>query len=98
MRKSAKIFGVIKGKSIGSIYNAYIELFLSKTFYNNSLVSNELSGSGKVLGKISKKKGPSIKALLQHIPHQEIQCGDSKALFNTNTPEQWQQAKKQFGF
>ena len=78
--------------------NAYIELFLSKTFYNNSLVSNELSGSGKVLGKISKKNGPSIKALLQHIPHQEIQCGDSKALFNTNTPEQWQQAKNSLVF
>lgn len=46
--------------------------------------------------KTTKKNGPSIKALLQHIPHQAIQCGDSKALFNTNTPEQWQQAIKQF--
>lgn len=71
--------------------NAYAELFFSKSFSNNSLVS-----SGEYSGKTKKKNGPSIKALLQKIPHQAIQCRDSKALFNTNTPEQWQQAQQQF--
>lgn len=88
--------------------NAYVELFFSKMFSNNSLASNLLvksssaknllTNSGKTSGKATKKNGPSIKALLQQIPHQAIQCGDSKALFNTNTPEQWQQAIKQFDF
>ncbi|WP_114325884.1 molybdenum cofactor guanylyltransferase [Candidatus Colwellia aromaticivorans] len=73
--------------------NAYIEMFFSKIFSNNSLIN-----SGNISGKATKKNGPSIKALLQQIPHQAIQCGDSEALFNTNTPEQWQQAKKQFNF
>lgn len=71
--------------------NAYVELFLSKNFSSNSLVN-----TGQFSEKTTKKKGPSIKALLQSIPHQAISCCDSKALFNTNTPEQWQQAIKQF--
>lgn len=71
--------------------NAYVEIFLAKEFANNSILNTK-----QFSGKIAKKNGPSIKALLQHIPHQAIQCGDNKALFNTNTPEQWQQAKSQF--
>jgi len=73
--------------------NAYTELFFSKIFSNDLLAI-----SGKKLEKATKKNGPSIKALLQQIPHQAIQCGDNKALFNTNTPEQWQQAIKEFDF
>jgi molybdopterin-guanine dinucleotide biosynthesis protein A len=73
--------------------NSYVELFLSKAFSNNSMVKQ-----GQLSEKKTKKNGPSIKALLQHVPRQAIKCGDSKALFNTNTPEQWQQAKKQFTF
>lgn len=73
--------------------NAYVELFFS-TVFSNGLLANSVGNSGKV----TKKNGPSIKALLQKIPHQAIQCGDSKALFNTNTPEQWQQAIKEFNF
>tara|TARA_R110001583_G_scaffold195215_3_gene370551 strand:+ start:18823 stop:19026 length:204 start_codon:yes stop_codon:yes gene_type:complete len=65
-------------------------MFLSKR------INNSLLNMSRFSDKTTKKNGPSIKALLQHIPHQAIQCGDSKALFNTNTPEQWQQAIKQF--
>lgn len=71
--------------------NAYTELFFS-TVFSDDLQKNER----KYFGKSTKKNGPSIKALLQQVPHQAIQCGNNKALFNTNTPEQWQQAKKQF--
>lgn len=71
--------------------NAYIELFLSKVFSQN------LGGNSvQVLGEPTKKNGPSIKSLLQQIPHQVIQTDNDSALFNTNTPEQWQQAVKQF--
>ncbi|MBL4900366.1 MAG: NTP transferase domain-containing protein [Colwellia sp.] len=73
--------------------NAYIGIFLSKNFANNSLATTQKNSE-----KITKKNGPSIKALLQHVPHQAIVCADSKALFNTNTPEQWQQAITQFDF
>lgn len=46
----------------------------------------------------SSKKGPSIRSLLKQVPHQAIPSNDANTLFNTNTPEQWQQAKKQFNF
>jgi len=41
-------------------------------------------------------KGPSIRAMLKQVPHQALSLTDNKALFNTNTPEQWQQAKQDF--
>jgi molybdopterin-guanine dinucleotide biosynthesis protein A len=71
--------------------NAYVELFLSKIF-PQTLGGN----SGLESEKAIKKNGPSIKSLLQQIPHQAIQVDDDRTLFNTNTPEQWQQAVKQF--
>lgn len=70
---------------------AYIEMFFSKNFTDNALINNELAAK-----KVTKKSGLSVRALLEHIPHQAIACCDDKALFNTNTPEQWQQAMKQF--
>jgi len=73
--------------------NVYIETFFSKVF-SNSLFENVKS----ISGKNNQKHGPSIKMLLQNTPHQAIQCADSRVLFNTNTPEQWQQAMKQFDF
>mgnify|MGYP005988472739 CR=1 FL=1 len=71
--------------------STYVELFFSNVFSKN-LENN----SDEISGKTTKKNGPSIKALLQQVPHQAIQVDDEKALFNTNTPEQWQQAVKQF--
>ena len=69
---------------------------IGDSLIDSSLTSQLLTNSHKGSGKTKKKNGPSIKALLQHIPNQAIQCNDSKALFNTNTPQQWQQAIKQF--
>ncbi|MFD2164911.1 molybdenum cofactor guanylyltransferase [Thalassotalea euphylliae] len=37
-------------------------------------------------------KGPSVRQLLSSVPHQEVACKTDSALFNTNTPQQWQQA------
>jgi molybdopterin-guanine dinucleotide biosynthesis protein A len=70
--------------------NAYVELFLKQAFAHKNNDKNE--------GSHSKKTGPSIKALLKNVPHQAIQSSDANTLFNTNTPQEWQQAKKQFNF
>lgn len=63
--------------------SSYVEMFLATAF---TKTMNSTNG---------KKKGPSIKALLNQVPHQAIKSSDANILFNTNTPEQWQQAKKQ---
>lgn len=66
--------------------SSYLEMFLATAFT-------------KTMAKTDgKKTGPSIKALLKQIPHQAIKGSDANILFNTNTPEQWQQAKKQLNF
>ena len=41
-------------------------------------------------------KGPSIRAMLKQVPHQTLSLDNKNALFNTNTPEEWQQAKQTF--
>ncbi len=62
--------------------NAFVELFLQKAFQSSAY---QQSG-----------KGPSIRSLLQQIPHQAIKADNQNILFNTNTPQEWQQAKKTF--
>jgi molybdopterin-guanine dinucleotide biosynthesis protein A len=66
--------------------NAFLTLFLSQAFKRNTL---EIKTNNKV------KNGPSIKSMLAQIPSQAISCANNKALFNTNTPEEWQQAARQ---
>lgn len=79
--------------------SAYVALFLAQAFHSHSAAEKKLSRAEITQqGSSSKKNGPSIKALLKNIPHQEIQSSDANTLFNTNTPEQWQQAKQQFNF
>jgi molybdopterin-guanine dinucleotide biosynthesis protein A len=80
--------------------NAYVELFFQQAFS----ASNSRSDAGKNTSTDTNKKtrfknkGPSIRALLAQVPHQAITCSDAKMLFNTNTPDEWQQAKQQFNF
>jgi len=62
--------------------NAFVEMFLQQAFQHQNFKS-----SGR---------GPSIRTLLQQVPHQEITIDNTQWLFNTNTPEQWQQAKTMF--
>jgi molybdopterin-guanine dinucleotide biosynthesis protein A len=78
--------------------NAYVHSFLAQFFHlkNNEIHNNV--GERTRFGSSVNKKGPSIKALLKQVPNQAIQSSDLNVLFNTNTPEQWQQAKQQFGF
>lgn len=44
-------------------------------------------------GKSRKLSGPSVRSLLNQIPHRVLTPKNSNCLFNINTPEQWQQAK-----
>ena len=74
--------------------SSYLELFLTQAYTHTSNDPNRASH----LNKGSLKKGPSIKALLNHVPHQAIPSHDPGILFNTNTPEQWQQAKQKLNF
>jgi len=74
--------------------SAYLALFLAQAF----TITNSNKCESSQIGPQSEKKGPSIKALLKQVPHQTIQNRDANTLFNTNTPEQWQQAKQQFNF
>ena len=69
--------------------NAYTELFLKQAFTKQADQSNDSR---------FKVKGPSIKSLLQQIPHQAIKLSNANILFNSNTPQEWQQASKQFNF
>ncbi len=65
--------------------NVYLQTFFAQTFSKQNRASNS-----------SKKSGPSVKALLTNIPHVSVPNHDIHALFNSNTPEQWQQAQKRF--
>jgi molybdenum cofactor guanylyltransferase len=38
-------------------------------------------------------KGPAIKQLLAELPQHSIACSNPEYLFNSNTPEQWQQVQ-----
>ncbi|MBL1383260.1 MAG: molybdenum cofactor guanylyltransferase [Colwellia sp.] len=84
--------------------NAYVELFLKQAFSSKNVQSVSSTGANSDANISTNKnarfknKGPSIKALLTQIPHQAIACSDAKMLFNTNTPDEWQQAKQQLNF
>jgi len=41
-------------------------------------------------------KGPSIRALLNKVPHEMLTPKNRKTLFNSNTPQDWEQAKTYF--
>lgn len=69
--------------------NAYLSLFLSKAFSGKTLLTTQGKNS-------SKKNAPSVRSMLEQVPHQGINSKNNNALFNTNTPEEWQQAKNKF--
>jgi molybdenum cofactor guanylyltransferase len=75
--------------------NAFVEQFfqqsLSKINSKKSVThSTELNNKKPQKRNLS---GPSVRSLLSQIPHRAIVPKNSSCLFNTNTPEQWQQAK-----
>lgn len=73
--------------------NAYLALFLKQHFLGDTLLAIKAQNQSK--GK-SKKSAPSVRAMLEQVPHQAISNHNTSALFNTNTPQEWQQAKIKF--
>ncbi|WDE08132.1 NTP transferase domain-containing protein [Thalassomonas viridans] len=68
--------------------NTYVELFMSQAFIKNKAAPGSANPG--------KKSGPSFKALLNQVPHTCVVPDNPQILFNTNTPQQWQQAKARF--
>jgi molybdopterin-guanine dinucleotide biosynthesis protein A len=69
--------------------NAYVEQFFQQPLEQNKLTQK----SDLKLSTNRGLKGPSVRSLLNQIPHKVIQAKNTNNLFNTNTPEQWQQAQ-----
>jgi molybdopterin-guanine dinucleotide biosynthesis protein A len=71
--------------------NAFLNMFLTQAFHQEKLLANSTN-----INKKNNKSGPSVRAMLEQVPHQAVASLNSQVLFNTNTPEQWQQAQQQF--
>lgn len=67
--------------------NAFLNMFLMQAFQGEHTHTSS---------KKKNKNGPSVRGMLEQVPHQAISSKNSKILMNTNTPEQWQQAQQQF--
>jgi molybdopterin-guanine dinucleotide biosynthesis protein A len=73
--------------------NAFLRLFLTQAFKGEKL---PLESQANSIGRNKKKNGPSVRGMLQQMPHQAVKSLNNNMLFNTNTPEQWQEAQKHF--
>lgn len=71
--------------------NAFLNMFLTQAFHQEKLLANSTN-----INKKNNKSAPSVRAMLEQVPHQAVASLNSQVLFNTNTPEQWQQAQQQF--
>ncbi|WP_440874591.1 molybdenum cofactor guanylyltransferase [Thalassotalea sp. PLHSN55] len=74
----------------------YQDNFLPLYLPNNGLLELFFQQAFPQSGQGFSGKGPSIKGLLKQLPHQTLTASNQQTLFNTNTPEQWQQAKNIF--
>lgn len=75
--------------------NAFVEQFFQQllpTKSSPSIAEKAIMSNQKSKGKRG-LTGPSVRSLLKQIPHKAIQAKNPNSLFNTNTPEQWQQAQ-----
>ena len=75
--------------------NAFLNMFLLQAFHREKLLVNSTNNYTNN-ETIKSKSGPSVRAMLEQVPHQAIASLNSQVLFNTNTPEQWQQAQQKF--
>lgn len=100
-----------KLKTIGELsqqacyYNeSYLPLYLPINAHTQNFLNNEFMTQSKkttdnnmqVNSTDKSKNGPSIRALLKQIPHEIIDIATPESLINTNTPEEWAEAKKRF--
>jgi molybdenum cofactor guanylyltransferase len=71
--------------------NAFVEQFFQQPLSQIKSVAHPTDLKSKKAQKRN-LSGPSVRSLLTQIPHRAITPKNSHCLFNTNTPEQWQQA------
>jgi len=69
--------------------NAFVEQFFQQSLFREHAQAASKKSTGK-----RNLSGPSVRSLLAQIPHNAIKPKNDQCLFNTNTPEQWQQAKQ----
>ncbi|MBA6233182.1 MULTISPECIES: molybdenum cofactor guanylyltransferase [unclassified Colwellia] len=69
--------------------NAFVEQFFTTHFMQ--YLQGNTSGLTKSNSKI--KKGPSIRSMFAQVPYQALAIKSSQCLFNSNTPQEWQQAQ-----
>lgn len=80
--------------------NGYLTLFFEQVFEQN--FEQTIGQASKQEGHLpSLKRGPSVRAMLNQIPNKsialnEITFNNQNVLFNTNTPQEWQQAQAKF--
>lgn len=67
---------------------AFVEQFFQEKF---ALCSMNNVGERK-----NTKNGPSIRSLISQVPSKSLTPKNSICLFNANTPDEWQQAKRSF--
>ena len=73
-------------------YNAFVEQFFTTNF-----AQYQQGHKSAVNEKGNRKKnGPSIRSMFAQVPHQALALKSPQCLFNSNTPEQWQQAERRF--
>jgi len=69
--------------------NAFVEQFFTSNFtplrYGKKSALNEKTNKNK--------NGPSIRSMLAQVPHQTLALQSTQCLFNSNTPQEWQQAQ-----
>lgn len=68
-------------------HDNYLPLYLPINGFSELFFQSAFSQSSE------KGRGPSMKQLLANVPHQRLSLKNDHALFNCNTPEQWQQAQ-----
>jgi molybdopterin-guanine dinucleotide biosynthesis protein A len=72
--------------------NAFVEQFFTTNF------AQYLQGHKSAVNEKGdkKKNGLSIRSMLSQVPHQALALKSPQCLFNSNTPEEWQQAQQRF--
>ena len=71
--------------------NGYSELMFNKAFHH---INQEQTLKSAMKNDVV--KGPSMKKFIEGLPHQCLAIKNHQALFNCNTPTQWQEAKSIF--
>jgi len=72
--------------------NAFVEQFFTASF-----AQFQQGNINTVNAKNDKNKnGPSIRSMLAQVPHQALALKSPQCLFNSNTPEEWQQAQQRY--